>query len=253
MKHFLLSFLLITAFQFSFSQDFILKGKIVSQSESIENITVYNKSKTIGTFSDSNGYFNIKVAVGDSLLFSAIHLKIFKYKITVEDSTKTLLYFPMESRVNVLDDITVTEYKSITPESLRIIPSGMKIKTPVERRLYTAGKFKWYSPLLIPLGGMDVDGMINAISGRTAMLKKELEIEKKTFLIDEIKLDYDKKYLIEKLNIPEDYAEGFYFYLVDQPRFKGIYKGDDKIQCEFELAKLAVQYLEIIKSEEKRE
>ena len=53
--------------------------------------------------------------------------------------------------------------------------------------------------------------MINAISGRTNMLKKELVVEKKEMLQAKTSDYFERKYFIETLNIPEDYVDGFLF------------------------------------------
>jgi hypothetical protein len=50
---------------------------------------------------------------------------------------------------------------TITAESLGIIPYGQKKYTPAERKLYTA------------TSGGGIDGLLNTISGRKAMLKKK--------------------------------------------------------------------------------
>ncbi len=121
----------------------------------------------------------------------------------------------------------------------------MKEFTPAERKLAAAGDFRWYSPLLIPVGGMSVDGLINAISGRTAMLKKELVVERNEMLLESIKLNYDKEFITNRLKIPEAYVEGFYFYILDEQEFLTSFKAKNKTMNEFVLSKLASKYLEL--------
>lgn len=250
MKQKLLFLLLFSVVHFSSAQnDFLLKGKIVSQSESLDNVTIFNKTKKVGSFSDEKGNFSIKVSVGDSLHFSAIHLKYYEHLITKEDSIKMILYIPMETNVKELNELTLTEYKSITPEALGIIPYGMKKFTPAERRLAQAtGSTNQYGLNT----QVSFDALLNAISGRTKMLKRALKTEKKELFIEGFRLDYNKEYIKDNLKIPEEYVEAFYFYLAELPIFKSIYEGYDKIKCEFELSKIAVEYLEILHSNQEK-
>ena len=101
---------------------------------------------------------------------------------------------------------------------LGIVPANQRTYTPAERKLAAAGDFKWYSPLLIPLGGMSVDGLINSISGRTSMLKKELVVERKEMLQTKTSDYFDRKYFVETLNIPDEYVDGFLFYIVENEK-----------------------------------
>ena len=61
----------------------------------------------------------------------------------------------------VLKEVIVNEHPEITAENLGIIPYGQKKYTSAERKLYTA------------TSGNGIDGLLNTISGRKAMLKKD--------------------------------------------------------------------------------
>lgn len=229
-------------------ETFILKGKVVSQSNNLEGIHIINITEDKGVTSERGGYFEINVSENDTIIFSAIHLKGYMYIVTNEDIRKELLFIPMESLVNELDEITLTEYKSITTESLGIVPKGMKKYSPAERKLAAAEEFKWYSPLLIPVGGMSVDGLINGISGRTKQLKKELEVERKEIVLENVEADYSKEFLKERLKIPDENTDGFYYYIIEQPQFIRVYKSKNKTMTEFVLNELATRYLELLKN-----
>lgn len=248
-----LLFIILFAFiapQILAQDEFELKGKIVSQSTNLEGINVINQTKSIGTATSRGGYFTIRASVNDTVIFSAVHLKAYLHIVKEEDKEKELFFVPMEALLTELEEVTLTKYQNITPEALGIIPKGMKKFTPAERRLASTGDFKWYSPLLIPVGGMSVDGLINAISGRTAMRKKELAVERNEILLENIKLDFDEEFITSKLKIPEDYVEGFYFYILDEAEFLRPYKAKNKTMTEFVLSKLASQYLELQKLNE---
>ena len=198
----LLLYFLVLPFFMSAQINTELKGKIVSESSNLEGIHVVNLSQKNGVITSIGGYFTVKAAVSDTLIFSAVHLEAKQHIVEKEDFGENLLFIKLESLLNNLEEITITEYKNINAVALGIVPAGQKTYTPAERKLYAAGKFKWYSPLLIPVGGMSVDGLINSISGRTTMLKKEVQVERKEMLLEELKSDFSDSYLIDKLNIP---------------------------------------------------
>lgn len=225
--------------------DSIVKGKIVSEIDDLECVHIINISTIAATVSDKEGYFTIKAKVSDTILFSAVFLERKKYIIKKEDVSQKLFLVTINPNTEYLKEVTVTKYPNINAVSLGILQKAPKSYTPAERKLRAAGTFKWYSPLLIPLGGMSVDGLINAISGRTNMLKKELLIERKE-LLQEKTLDYfNKGYMINTLLIPEEYVGGFLFYIDDNVSFATAMRNENKTQATFILHQLAVDYLNL--------
>lgn len=243
-KTVLFFFLLFPTIAFC-QNDTIISGKIVSESNNLEGIHILNISKKIGEITDARGYFKIKVQVNDTLQFSAINLKATQYTIKKNDLKAELIFIPMKSLISQLDEVILNGYKNINAVSLGIVPANQRTYTPAERKLRTAEELKWYSPLLIPLGGMSVDGMINAISGRTAMLKKELVVEKKEQLQAKTSDYFEPTYFTETLHIPEEYVEGFLFYIVDNPKYSKAMKDKNKTMATFILSELAVEYLKL--------
>lgn len=237
---FLLSPLLILA-----QNDSIIRGRIVSELKELEGVHIINITNIAGTVSDSEGYFTIKAKALDTLLFSAVFLEKKKHVITKEESTQKLILVPIKASTEYLKEVTITEYPNINAEALGIVPKGQKKYTPAERKLATAGVFKWYSPLLIPLGGMDLDALINQISGRTKMLKKELIVERKEILQKKTLEYFNKEYITNTLLIPEDYVDGFVFYVAENEPYADAMRLNNITQATFLIHQLAVEYLDI--------
>ena len=189
-----LQLLLFLFVQISFGQVETLKeirGKIIADSVAVDRINIVNVSTEKATFSDVNGFFKLSVKEGDILLFTAVNLEGLRRKITKEDLIEEVLTVIMLPKSIILNEVVVNE-SSITAESLRIIPYGQKKYTPAERKLYTA------------TSGGGIDGLLNTISGRKAMLKKEIVIEKKEQLLARIDVLFEDKYYTETLKIPSD-------------------------------------------------
>ena len=138
----------------------------------------------------------------------------------------------------ILKEVVVNE-SAISAESLGIIPYGQKKYTPAERKLYTA------------TSGGGIDGLLNAISGRKAMLKKEIAVEKKEQLLARIDVLFEDKYYTETLKIPSEYIKGFQYYCVDDVPFANALSTKNKTLIMFLIVKLAETYNEIIAVENK--
>jgi hypothetical protein len=222
-----------------------LKGKLVCSIKNLSDVNVTNLRSETTTVS-VNGDYSMFVKVGDTIQFSSIQIETKKVIIQESDLAKSLFVSSLNPKVIALDEVEVKEYKNINAVSLGILDKPAKKYTPAERKLRAAGELHWYSPLLIPLGGMSVDGLINAISGRTAMLKKELEVEKKEMLLKKIEYQFDPEYFTNNLKIPQEYVKGFWYYAIEEPRLVNEINSKNKSMAKFIFAELATKYLELL-------
>ena len=219
-----------------------INGKVTASYTDLEGIYLINLKTEKSTLTEHGGYFSINASVGDTLLFSSVQFKGLKVALKESDFTSTLFFVKMEPIVRFLNEVKINEFKNINAVSLGIISPFTKHYTPAERKLRTAEELHWYSPLLIPLGGMSVDGMLNSISGRTAMLKKEVEVEKKETLMDKVEAWFETKYFTQTLKIPEEYVKGFEYYIVEDVKFAEAVKSKNKTMATFIMNELAVRY-----------
>ena len=60
---------------------------------------------------------------------------------------------------------------------------------------------------------------------------------------------FDRKYFVETLNIPDEYVDGFLFYIVENERYGRAMKEKNKTMATFILSELATEYLKIKESE----
>lgn len=216
----------------------ILKGKVIADAHDLEGIYVINLKTEKSTLTDSNGNFSIPAAVCDTLMFSSIQFKGVKIEISAADFDKDLFFVKMRLLMNQLKEVMVFQYKNINAVALGIIPKGQRSYTPAERKLATAS-----SGRLNPLG---LDPILNLFSGRTAMLRKEVEVEKKEILLHQIENMFDKEFFVNNLKIPEEYIKGFQYYIVENTSFVTILNAKNKSMASFLIGELAVKYNEII-------
>lgn len=123
--------------------------------------------------------------------------------------------------VNTLDEVFIKSKSEFNAVSLGILKKEIKPLTTNERRLYTAGDFKPIHLLSLLGGSLQVDPIINAISGRTKRLKRYIEIEKKESNLIFLE-DHFMKYMVENLNIEEEWIGSFLTYLVENEQLQSL-------------------------------
>lgn len=231
-----LQLLLILLMQITFAQTENIqqiRGKITADSVAIDRINIVNVTTENATVSDANGFFAIPVKVGDILVFTAVNLETLRKKINKQDFLQEVLKVVMIPKSIILKEVIVNE-SAISAESLGIIPYGQKKYTPAERKLYTA------------TSGGGIDGLLNTISGRKAMIKKEIIVEKKEQSLARLGILFEDKYYTENLKIPSEYIKGFQYFCVEDVSFAAALGTKNKALVQFLIVKLAENYNEII-------
>ncbi|MDA6070735.1 carboxypeptidase-like regulatory domain-containing protein [Flavobacterium sp. AC] len=230
---------LLLIVQVGFGQNVVSKqitGQIFEQSSNVEGVNIINNTTQVTAVSDVSGIFSIVVKEGDVLVFSAVNLDPVKRRITIEDINSSSIVIKMNAKEIELKEVVVNENANITAENLGVIPYGQKKYTAAERKVYTATS-------------TSVDKLLNAISGRTAMLKKEVNVEKKEMLFRKIEYLFDENYYTNRLRIPVADIKGFQLYCVDDAEFAVSLDTKNKTMSMFLITDLARKYLTILENE----
>ena len=210
-----------------------IEGKVAADFSNLEGIYVVNTSSEKSTTTNSEGHFSIEAKVGETLLLSAMNFKEVKIVLSESDFSKKWLVVSMQPIVNELKEVIVGS-SSISAESLGIIPYGQKKYTPAERKIFTA------------TSGFGIDPILNLISGRTNMLKKELEVEKKERFLVQLENLFQPEFYNHSMHKQKLHVKGFLYFLVENPKFISILKTKNRTAIEFSMSELAVQFNEMI-------
>jgi len=208
------------------------------ESGNVGGVTIINLVNEKSVISDDNGEFFILAKAEDLLVFSSVNLEYYRRIIEDEDLKSEVLTIKMTTIITELKEVIVNKHPEINAVSLGISPKGIKQYTPAERKLATAS-----SGRLNP-GGLDP--LINAISGRTKMLKKELEVEKKERLLAYIGALFDDEYYIKTLKMPANYIKGFQYYCIEKEDFAISLRSKNKAMIKLLIVPLAEKYNKII-------
>ncbi len=218
-----------------------LNGKILANSNDLEGIYVVNLKTEKSVITMKGGFFTIEANPGETLMFSSMQFKGIQICLESNDFLKELFFVKMEQNINELPEVLVRRFDNINAVSLGIVPKGLKSYTPAERKYATASSGK--------MNPMGLDPLLNMFSGRTAMLKKEIEVEKKEFYLQKLDDLFDKHHFVDILKIPLAYIKGFEYYIVENDRFTASLNSKDKTMTDFLMIQLATKYNEIIACE----
>ena len=262
-KGLFVGFVLFSFAVFSQSEDRIaLQGMLLSEQNNLENIHVINKTAQVFTITDKNGRFTIRAKRQDTLAFSSIQHQRKDVIVTNENLLSKTLLVVLDEKINTLDEVVVG--KVLTGDLLSDIKNvegdapvdfydvGIpgytgKPATQSERRLSEAStgpggqKLKWYAPLT---GSIPLNPIINAISGRTKMLKNRVKMEARETLLVSIKSRWSKDFFTSN-PLDESLRADFFYFCADDAHFLTHCKNqpDDKV-----LAFLRMKYAAYLKN-----
>lgn len=228
----IISFLTIV---FSYGQKTIY-GVVKVENASAEGIHVTNLVSEKATITNEKGEFWLDVKEDDLIVFSAVHLNYWRKSISANDIKTEKIEVVMTTKVSELEEVVVTDYSRINAKDLGIINYTPKSYTPAERRLRAASS-----------GPVDI--VLNWISGRTKMLKNEIQIEKKEFMISWLDDNFEDTDFTNTFQIPTEYVKGFKFYVVEDVDLAQAIQAKNKSRVTFLLGELAQDFLNYLNNE----
>ncbi|KJD33515.1 hypothetical protein PK35_06610 [Tamlana nanhaiensis] len=236
MRKIKLGFLLLALCNFSMvkAQSVEILGRVESTAD-VENIHVINKNLNQFTITNVVGEFKIMAKLNDTLQFSSIQHKPHSVIVTSSIINLRAVKVYLEEQVNELDEVMVgnfltgdlmSDLKNIKGKPpINFYDVGIpgytgKPATQSERRLDEASKF---SPKLNgnSMGGggsVSILPVINAITGRTKMLKKRVKIEEKEELMQSIKGRVAKDFFLSN-PLDESLHVDFFYFCADDENF----------------------------------
>lgn len=227
-------------------------GRITANSTDLEGVYVINAQTEVMTTTNDLGAFSIAAKPGDEIVFSSIQFKENRVLLQQENFSDINFSVRLNVVMHQLQEVVIKNYNGINAVALGIIPGNQKKYTEAERKLHTATALNATANAGSMAGGsVSADPLLNFLSGRTAMLKKELAVEKKEFFLKLLERMFTLEHFIDRLKIPAEYVKGFEYYAVENDKFTVILNSKNKTSTEFLLGELAVKYKEIIERENK--
>lgn len=214
-----------------------LRGRILAAEAGVTNVHILNLSANEATISDAQGYFTIPANAGDTVLLSAIRYQRKTFQVDAEMLRASLLTIEMEPFVNELDEVVLYPYnltgdldqdltnvpveETVTASSLGLPNAHAKVKTQAERKLFEATTGSG----LIPL-----NPVLNAISGRTRMLKRRLARDRAYQQTEQVRSRYPDSLFVKELGIPQIRIPDFMYFCEVDPGFGSLAASGDRLR-----------------------
>ena len=248
----LFSFLIFS--KVSISQVVEIKGIVKAKSD-IEGIHVINKTSEFYTTTNQKGEFKIKGKVNDTLVFSSVQYKLLSLKLSQEVYNSKALIVELVEHVNVLNEVFIGNPLSGNLEDdignvkgkpdINFYDVGIpgytgKPKIQNERKLIEAdhGKYFYYYGLGFSI---NVNKILNKVSGRTDMLKNRVKLDKKDALMYSLKAKYSRDLFSVYPLLEDRQMDYFYFCSEDENFLEKCDSKNDLLILEF-LKKKLFQY-----------
>ncbi len=190
-----------------------IKGKINANFEIPEGVHISNKTKGFFTVSDSNGNFYINATVNDTIKLTAVNAMDSQLIINKNDFELGQIFPELKENVVRLDEVTLTGYQKMDLVKMGVVSKDVKEYTPAEKRLIFA-----------QTGSINL--IYSLLSGDYKRIKKEIEYEKKVFLIEKIHARFEDSFFINELKIPPIYVKGFVVYCAHDEAFTATFENE---------------------------
>lgn len=211
-----------------------IHGKVSSADGDVAATHVLNITTQKAAITDIDGYFSIAARLNDTLAFSAIQYKRKEIVVTTDILASKSIFISLDAAVNQLNEVVVMPYNLtgdlsrdmqskpvIVAATLGLPNAYVKKKTQSERLLIEATTGGGIVPLA---------PIINAITGRTKMLKENYKRDVKYERTERVRNFYSDSLYTADLRIPALKIDDFMYFCEVDPEFSGIVDTHDKIK-----------------------
>lgn len=234
---FFLFFLLCVFYKVS-AQNEVIHGRVMSDSLPLAGVHIQNLQKEVFTTTNADGYFSIKAVVGNTLQLTHVGLQTTFRKIVKEDFQFSGIRIQMKPQVTELEGVEVSKYVKLTPQQLGILQHETLERTFNEKQLYASAGG----------GGAIIDALINAITGRTKMLKKMVINDQNMAVADYIRTNMSD-FLKKELKITDEDVLILAFFVMEKPEIHQVISQKNDGELKFLLIDAWNAYQKASKSE----
>jgi hypothetical protein len=214
-----------------------IRGRILANSGIFTEIEVVNLNSGKSAKVNENGEFTIEAEINDVLFFASKSFEAYRKVVHANDFCEDSITIEMIPKGIELDEVIINQYATINARDLGIIPKNQKSYTVAERRLKANS------------GGLG--GLINMLSGRKEMLKKELEVEKKEINLAKLKRLFTSDFYQKSFHIAADKINTFQYYCIENKSFAKLIETNNKAQMLIAMLQLAATFNELNSNEGK--
>ena len=205
----------------------LLQGKILTPDEEIFALNIINLTSEKGTTNKENGEFEIMVAKNDTLLFSSVQFEVREIVITEEVLKKAFLTVLLVEKIDELGEVSISDISlsgnlntdlenipTLTQADLGFPMSDIPRPTSIQRKLKTASNLSTSKPDTPAGPKVSLDGILNSLNGKTAMLQKAAAMESLSMVVDAGVAAMPGSFFTD-LSIPADKIREFVYFCAE--------------------------------------
>ena len=196
-------------------------GKVISDSLDISGIHVVNKNSGATTITNRKGEFSIGAKPTDTILFSAVHIKLQalvmdslvlsqpEINVYIEHAVnelKEVVVKPHNLTGNLADDVTSAPPPPINFKDVGI--PGFEGERREKIRYSSTGNLI-LSTLLLPIMPLDIEGMYKQISGYNKRLRQSRKLNKQLQTVHRMIDFYGTDFLQREFSLSDEEVYGF--------------------------------------------
>ncbi|MEO1013500.1 MAG: carboxypeptidase-like regulatory domain-containing protein [Bacteroidota bacterium] len=233
---FFFGFLFCTLLKAQSGTSTTISGRVFSDDGDVAATHVLNITAQRATISDDNGFFSISAKLNDTLVFSAVQFKKKQVVVTSQILESRFLKVPMEEVLTQLDEVVVRPYSLsgdvgldlgalktdpvVTASSLGLPNANVRLPSKSERELFAATA----NPI------MSFDPLINALTGRTKMLKQQVKRDKTYQRTLRVREFYTDSLFTYDLGIPRERIDQFMHFCEVDAEFQSMVDTHDRLK-----------------------
>nr|WP_299000686.1 hypothetical protein [uncultured Allomuricauda sp.] len=243
--------LILTLIHTRAQENKLLEGRVEAPGKDVVGVVVQNITSKNAVITSFDGQFAIQVQVGDTLVFSAVQFRRKTLPINSVIFNTSFVTIPLEEFVNELKEVVVRPYnlsgnlnedlgglqleKDVSAEALGLPNAGVRIKTQSERKLQEAAGPKFNAGMIL---SPPLNPIINAITGRTKMLKNRVKLDKTYARTQRVQDFYVDSLFVGLFKIPKGKIDDFMYYCEVDQEFQDVVDSGDKLRIlDFMIAK----------------
>jgi len=202
----------------------VLRGELINEEQSTEDIHVINLSSRRGTLSDAFGQFEIEAKANDTLLISSLIFDKNEIIVTEENIEDRKISIELNIKVEILQEIFVknkdflivkdTPTVEVNAKTLALPNHDARVLTPIER------KVNYYKK------GGSIDKLYGILSGDTKALKQMQSNVSDDEVLQLIQVYFSDKYFSTLLGIEENRIAEF-LNICQQQNIAQLYRIED--------------------------
>ena len=203
-----------------------VRGRVMHDTIPLSGAHVLNLYTHAITTTDANGYFTLKARERHTLQFTYVGMETAYRTLIKADFGFGGIVIQMKEAINQLSEVEVSKYRKISAQDLGILQHTPVERTFAEKRLYSATHSGG--------GILSIDLIVNAITGKTKILKKIVANEKNLAVASYIR-EHMAPFLQKELKLNEEEIDILAYFVMERPEFHELVRKKDNKPMEFML------------------